>query len=48
MRYVLRSGGAEVVGDLRTTFLLGAPMVNKFQDPDTKTLPINFLRNFEF
>ena len=31
------SGGAEVVGALRTTLLLGPPMVNKFQAPDTKT-----------
>ena len=38
------SGGAEVVGALRTTLLLGAPMVNKFQDPDTKTLTMSFLR----
>ena len=38
------SGGAEVVGALRTTLLLGAPMVNKFQDPDTKALTMSFLR----
>ena len=36
------SGGAEVVGALRTTLPLGPPMENKFQDPDTKT-PTNVL-----
>ena len=35
------SGGAEVVGALRTTLLLGAPIVNEFQDPDTKMLTMN-------
>jgi len=40
--YELGSGGAEVVGALRTTLLLGPPMENKFQDPDTNT-PTNVL-----
>ena len=31
------SGGAEVVGALRTTLLFGPSMVNKFRDPDTIT-----------
>ena len=42
--YDVTSGGAEVVGALRTTWLLGAPVVNKFQDPETKTLTMSFLR----
>ena len=41
----MSSGGAEVVGALGTTLLLGPPMVNKFQDPDTKTA-INVLGYF--
>ena len=38
------STDAEIVGALRMTLLLGAPMLNKFQDPDTKTLTMTFLR----
>ena len=34
----------KVVGALRTTLLLGTPMVNKFQDPETETLTMSFLR----
>ena len=40
----IASDGAEVVGPLRMTLRLGAPMVNKFQDPDTMTLTMGFLR----
>ena len=55
-KVVRDSGGAEVVGALRTTLLLGPAMVNKFQDPDNKTLIVTFLKisftmaeeNFEF
>ena len=38
------SGGAEGVGALRTTLLFGAPMVKKFQNPDTKMLTMSFPR----
>ena len=39
------SGGAEVVGALMMTLLLGPPVVNECQDPDTKT-PTNVVGYF--